>query len=121
MVSVFKVSSSTRGLGGLSLYGRCSKGEGRSFEIITCVWQKVTADDVGHNTEYRKPGRDFQRSGQFGDRQLCFEDADRTGLRQFADHDKIVRLTGHQLVLAREHADGDGQIETQPGNSAPPS
>jgi hypothetical protein len=30
-------------------------------------------------------------------------------------------LIRHQLVIAREHADGDGQIETRPGNSAPPS
>jgi hypothetical protein len=28
-------------------------------------------------------------------------------------------LIRHQLVIAREH--GDGQIETRPGNSAPPS
>jgi len=36
-------------------------------------------------------------------------------------NDKIAQLIGHQLVIAREHADGDGQIETRPGNSAPPS
>ena len=29
-------------------------------------------------------------------------------------NDKIAQLIGHQLVIAREHADVDGQIETQP-------
>jgi hypothetical protein len=65
-------------------------------------------------TEYCQLGRNFHRSGQLGDRQLGFEDAGRAGQRQFADHDGIVRLIGHQLVIAREHADGDGQIKTRP-------
>ena len=34
---------------------------------------------------------------------------------------KIAQLIGHQLVIARKYADGDGQVETRPGNSAPPS
>ena len=29
-------------------------------------------------------------------------------------NDKIAQLIGHQLVIAREHADGDVQIETRP-------